>query len=319
MRQFLLALAVGVCGMVAAETIVLDLSQVPSVEYDATGLWTEVFNHDAKIVTDDFVVSHAAPYDGYSNGFFASKVSAISASGGYDDQWGCMARGGISGEGTPFLGAYWDSFSDTPTARVCEIVCASPHYAVGFYVCNSPYVYYSMRQGSSFSKKFEQGDWLKLVAHGVDSDAQETGSVEIYLADCRSENTDEWTMLDTWKWVNVSSLGKVASVYFTMESSDVGDYGMNTPAYFCIDRFTISTEYTTVEDNLTTPSVAWYDRQGDQVRVRTKSPIAVAVYAINGTEVWRGVADGEAVCDMSDYPTGVYVVRYGDSTIKIMK
>jgi hypothetical protein len=38
-----------------------------------------------------------------------------------------------------------------------------------------------------------------------------------------------------WQWVDLSSLGQVNAVYFTMESSDVsGVLGMNTAAYFCL-------------------------------------------------------------------------------------
>ena len=38
--------------------------------------------------------------------------------------------------------------------------------------------------------------------------------------------------------MDLSSLGSVKTLNFSMESSDVGDYGMNTPAYFCMDNFT---------------------------------------------------------------------------------
>ena len=109
MRKILLVFAVCVCSAVFAENIVLDLSNPGDfpIEYDESGLWADVFNNDAIVYSQEFMFSHASPYSNYSNGFFASKVTAISASAGTDDQWGCMAKGGFAGEGTPYLGGLY--------------------------------------------------------------------------------------------------------------------------------------------------------------------------------------------------------------------
>ena len=98
MRKILLVFAVCVCSAVFAENIVLDLSNPGDfpIEYDETGLWADVFNI---VYSQEFMFSHASPYSNYSNGFFASKVTAISASAGTDDQWGCSCRVGSAGRG----------------------------------------------------------------------------------------------------------------------------------------------------------------------------------------------------------------------------
>lgn len=129
------------------------------------------------------------------------------------DQWGCMAKGGFAGEGTPYLGAYWDAYTEsTSDTKPCEVYTSAPYYAVGCYVCNNPYVYYAIEKGNPYSTKFEQGDWFKLVAHGIDEQGTETGTVEYYLADYRSENADDWKLNDTWEWVDLSELGQIASI-----------------------------------------------------------------------------------------------------------
>ena len=177
MRKILLVFAVCVCSAVFAENIVLDLSNPGDfpIEYDESGLWADVFNNDAIVYSQEFMFSHASPYSNYSNGFFASKVTVISASAGTDDQWGCMAKGGFAGEGTPYLGAYWDAYTEsTSDAKTCEVYTSAPYYAVGCYVCNNPYVYYAIEKGNPYSTKFEQGDWFKLVAHGIDEQGTET-------------------------------------------------------------------------------------------------------------------------------------------------
>lgn len=119
MRKILLVFAVCVCSAVFAENIVLDLSNPGDfpIEYDETGLWADVFNNDAIVYSQEFMFSHASPYSDYSKGFFASKVTAISASAGTDDQWGCMAKGGFAGEGTPYLGAYGITIPNRPPIR----------------------------------------------------------------------------------------------------------------------------------------------------------------------------------------------------------
>ena len=43
--------------------------------------------------------------------------------------------------------------------------------------------------------------------------------------------------MNTWEWVDLTTLGSLDSVSFRLSSSDVGSFGMNTPAFFCIDEF----------------------------------------------------------------------------------
>jgi hypothetical protein len=42
-------------------------------------------------------------------------------------------------------------------------------------------------------------------------------------------------ILNTWKCVGLRSLGTVKSLEFSLSSSDTGEFGMNTPAYFAMD------------------------------------------------------------------------------------
>ncbi len=320
MRKLLLAMAVCLCGTVAAENVaVLDISK-ESVKYDDNGVWNEVYSSYAMIYTDDFFLMHNAPSANYFNGFFPSKVSTIQGLGTMDDQWGCMARGGVSGEGSPFLGAYWDAYNDSPNNYTCAIYCNYAWYAVGFYVCNNPYTYYAMKNGNEFCKKFGQGDWLKLVIHAVNQyQTVKDETIEFYLADYRSENPEEWTMNDSWEWVDLTGLGICSSFFFTMESSDTGEWGMNTPSYFCIDRLTISQDPIDSVDEVEVKATAYYNRAADQLQVETEQAVEVALYAVNGTELVRAAVEGLAAWDMSRYPAGVYVVRCGHRTIKVIK
>lgn len=119
-----------------------------------------------------------------------------------------------------------------------------PEWAVlqGFYVTNTTYVYHSVvsgDDGAGFVKgPFGAGDWLKLEVIGLDEADQEVGRLPVYLADYREGSR----VLDDWTWVDLSALGSnVKRIEFDMASTDSGDFGMNTPAYFAIDNLVYRT------------------------------------------------------------------------------
>lgn len=110
----------------------------------------------------------------------------------------------------------------------------------GLYVTNTNYAYYSMLNGDLFAKKFggasgDDEDWFMLTVTGKDGSGAATGSVNFYLADYRFADNSLDYIVDTWDYVDLSSLGAVKSLEFALDSSDVGQWGMNTPASFAVD------------------------------------------------------------------------------------
>lgn len=100
-------------------------------------------------------------------------------------------------------------------------------------VNNTTCAYFSIKNGDLFAKKFEAGDWFKLTFTGFDAQENKTGTTEFYLADFRNGKTYICT---DWTKVELSSLGKVNKVEISLSSSDNSDFGMNTPAYVCLDN-----------------------------------------------------------------------------------
>jgi hypothetical protein len=97
-----------------------------------------------------------------------------------------------------------------------------------------------MKDGYAQAKKFggssgDDPDWFLLTITGKDASGAETGTVEFYLADYRFEDSSEDYIVDDWEYVDLSSLGVVKSLEFNLNSSDAGDFGMNTPTYFAMD------------------------------------------------------------------------------------
>ena len=148
-----------------------------------------------------------------------------------DDQWKNAVGGGYDGSAT--YGVAFAAEFNGP----CYVTLLSDEPAIvpGFYITNSSYAYSSMMNGDGFAKKFGKGDWFKLTITGYGADDAVTGTKEYYLADLRDEATAY--IINDWRYVDLTSLGAVAKIGFTLSSSDTGDYGMNTPGYFCFDNF----------------------------------------------------------------------------------
>ena len=109
----------------------------------------------------------------------------------------------------------------------------------GAYITNTTYAYLAVKEGNDGylnQTKFNAGDWFKLEAVGYTATGTEIGRVEMYLADYRNGKTE---VLNTWKWFDWSAIARAAYIDFVLTSSDTGEYGMNTPAYFSMDDVTL--------------------------------------------------------------------------------
>ena len=110
----------------------------------------------------------------------------------------------------------------------------------GMYVTNGTYATLSMKDGDSFAKKFggetgDDPDFFLLTVKGYEGGELKDQSVDFYLADYRFEDNSQDYIVEDWTWLDLTSLGNVDSLSFELTSSDVGQFGMNTPAYFCVD------------------------------------------------------------------------------------
>ena len=105
-------------------------------------------------------------------------------------------------------------------------------------VTNTTYAGLAMRDGQDGfmnQTQFGQGDYYKLTFIGYDMAGQETGRVEVMLADYRGAPGTHYVLSD-WQQVDLQGLGTgVARIGLELESTDVGTYGINTPTYVAID------------------------------------------------------------------------------------
>jgi hypothetical protein len=197
------------------------------------GGWKQLYHHN-------LVFDHYTEYGGYWEGFTVSNRDYEYGVSDPLNQFSAVTLGGRDGPGTPFLVGYYGQHPTRPNSCRVWLNDGAPCEIAGMYVTNSAYAYQSMLKGDGFAHPFGQGDWFLLTAYGYDKDGRPTTQQEFYLADFRSSNAADHYMVKDWRWFNLLSLGAVSSIEFVLTSSDNSVYGMNTPAYFCMDKLTLS-------------------------------------------------------------------------------
>ena len=135
-------------------------------------------------------------------------------------------------------------------SKLPSIAIPSGRSVESLWITNTTYAALAMQDGYMSSKKFggESGndaDWFKVTAYGIDAGGAVLAmSVDFYLADLRfTDNTEDYIVFDWREW-DLSPLAGAATLHFDFSSSDVGVFGMNTPAYFAIDDLTLNVNVT---------------------------------------------------------------------------
>lgn len=113
-------------------------------------------------------------------------------------------------------------------------------------VTNTTYTALTMKDGDDFgfSKVFggpagNDADYLLLTAYGTDAAGNLLGSADFYLADYRFADNSLDYIVNTWTTWDLTALGSASRIYFNLSSTDVGQFGMNTPGYFAADNLQI--------------------------------------------------------------------------------
>lgn len=107
-------------------------------------------------------------------------------------------------------------------------------------ITNTTYTALDVADGSAFSRAFGPGDFLRVTFTGyggTSATGVPTGSTTFYLADFRNGGS---TIVNTWELLDLTPLGSAVSIGLAWESTDVGEFGINTPQYAAIDDLTLT-------------------------------------------------------------------------------
>lgn len=190
--------------------------------------------------TDGFIYSGSFGFNnnyiaewGSWNGFAVSDMTSTSYANYMTDQYNSAVGHGVGDSanyGVVFV-SNWQGFTEMTLSNTTTGATAE-----GMWITNTAWVVDAILNGDGMEGKFEKGDWLKLTLKGIKADGSESGTLEYYLADYRSDKEADRWYLDTWQWADLKPLGDIVKVRFDIESTKKNNYGITTPTYVCIDN-----------------------------------------------------------------------------------
>lgn len=197
----------------------------------------------------DAYFDHTAEAYSWSGFTYSNETDTVTA--GYTNQFSAITGGGVNGSANygigyvplDYVGGTYDPIPQT--ASFGAVTGEDYNTTItGTYFTNTTYSYLSMQDGDSFAKKFggdsgNDADYYKLIIKGIGDDGNYTGTVDFYLADFRFDDNSMDYIVNDWTWVDLSGLGDVVGLEFSIDSSDAGAYGINTPAYFAMDSMNV--------------------------------------------------------------------------------
>ena len=287
MKRFYFSLIAFIAVAASAEVITMDLttatdtlsnpitfSQTPGTGYyDGTDVWDSTYNDSGicqLIYTNGarFMLSHLPSQDSYGGmsweGFTISKVSQDTA-----NVFGCVANGGLAGVGIPYVIGYYSSWITESLGYSSNIIRFDQEYYPEYvYICQNSNTMEAITNGGVFNARaFTENDTLALIISALNSSMEETKSITYYLAVDGEKNNG-------WIKVPLTALGQAAGLSFRMTTTDIGQFGENTPMYFALDGLTVNTDDTAL------PQIS------AQPKKETKILLQQQIYILRGSELY---------------------------------
>lgn len=202
-----------------------------------------VENFDAAISSGNYVYGYVGEHlrfrhfyneeYAYWGGFAQSKCFDTDlANGTFENQYSVYNEAAASGDG--FLLYYYDAYNepcDIEFRRSGEYAFASVKLNLSTYTLAS----ITNEDINAFARAFTDDDYLKVVFTPIDDEKQEVVAqrVECYVVDYRDGKR---FVADSWNEFDLSAIkGDHFGIRVVVETTDVGEWGANTPLYICLD------------------------------------------------------------------------------------
>lgn len=312
--------------MTFAFTLLNASAQETTVDFEEFGLspgeflngsdGSGAFNTEFLILGNNFNES----YQSWSG--WAISATTDTETAGFVNQYSSITGAGVDGSNS-----YSVSFNFVPNP-IDFLISTGEGPIVshkGVFITNSTYTYLSMLNGDSFAKKFggtdgTDPDYNLLTIRGENMDGEQD-SVEFYLADYRFDNGDDDYIVDEWTYVDLSKFQYGPELTFGLTTTDIGVYGANTPAFFCMDNFVLdvvsSTENESFADLKIFPNPAT-----DMISIDFKEKGQYKIINYNGKVVLANYITNNRI-DISDLNSGVYNLvvstEKGETTRRFVK
>lgn len=180
----------------------------------------------------------------------------------------------------------------------------------GVYITNAAVTAEKILQGDGFCPKFtaENDDYMTLKIYGYGADGEETGVVDVPLADYRGEYGEAGGyLLAEWKWFDLSALGAVKTLKFAYESSQQD----MVPAYVCFDQLGAADPSSGVDGTVVADSdLRLYIPARDCLTVSgVEGAYTLCIYTADGVRRAIHALNGAATVSTSGVPVGVCIAE----------
>jgi hypothetical protein len=313
-----------VCLVIAFNTTAQTVSTFETLPVPSVGYWKGVNSLSLVSGFQDgnayFVNSYDTSSGGYWGGWAYSKV-VDTTTPGYANEFGCIAGMGYDSS-MNYAVAYQDYNASNNMIRITG--AGASKVVKGFYITNTTYAYLSMKNGDFVAKKFggitgSDSDYFRIKIKAYSGATLKNDSVVFYLADFRDANNANDYIVKNWRWVDLQQFGNIDSLTYTLESSDVGMFGMNTPAYFAVDNFTTINAGVGVENEALKTSLLVYPNPIENnlsiVNNNSKST-NVIIYTIDGKQIATHQFEQKLDINTTSWSKGLYFVEIKQENAK---
>lgn len=224
-----LMFAIALMGVVACEPDSVDVKPVPEVEKFENVISAEyAYGYENDTFKLEYFYNEEYAYWG---GFVQSKVKDTDpANGLFANQYAVYNSAAASGES--FMLFYYDAYNEPCDIRLKKDVTLSE---VKLNLTTYTYASITNEAINDFARAFDEGDYLKVVFTSMKGN-EVKGVEECYVVDFRDGKRE---MATDWNEYLLTNLGEGYNrVRVTIETTDVGEWGANTPLYIAMDDLT---------------------------------------------------------------------------------
>jgi len=304
---------------IAAQNAFKDTITFEQLTLDADTFWNgSATSHDTVLEfgeSDRFVFFNSYNHDDHywADGWaYSNKKDSVHA--GFGNLYSARSAKGADDSGIYLVGQ-----KNTNIKNVQFNETDASTKILGFYINNGTYAALSMQAGDDYAKKFggvsgNDADWfkLKIKAFNFLNEKKISDSVDFYLADFRFANNDSDYIVKDWKYVDLSKFASTDSLVFELSSSDNGDWGMNTPAFFCLDNLVYTITGTGVSEYAGATELQAYPNPANEIiSIDFKSTVKgiLVISDISGKQVYVEVMNASKVSlPVAALEQGVYFI-----------
>ena len=285
---------------VSAQTVDFESITLASESYDNGSAGNGDFSIDYLTFTNYYDAAW-----GSWNGFSVSNVTD-NTTAGFGNQYGSFV--GSGNNSSENFGVFYP---------LGDITVGGSGFVTGFHITNTTYAGISMRDGDAFSKQFGSPNDASGTPDGTNGEDyfrvwiivedlnQMKDSMEYYLADYRFVDDNDDYIIDTWQQIDLTGLSVAANkVTFRFESSDVGQWGVNTPTYVAIDDIEYSMPLGTAE--LDQVSMQLYPNPANDYIIVSGMTGELTISSLTGQVVTSQEIVTATTIDLSSLEAGVY-------------